>query len=106
MKLYVLCGLVAVLTLNRIAIADDLLADRHCKRSMLGQIVCPPPNGSIAIDAAGTAVCGQGECLKDATGTWMCSIEKGGHAGRNSMGQVVCTGGCEIASPSACEIAR
>ncbi len=94
------------LLVSAVAVADNTLADRHCKTSIPGRVICPPPNGSIATDPLGNVVCGRGECLKNAAGVWMCSIELGGHVGRNASGQVVCTGGCEPAAANTCETAR
>jgi hypothetical protein len=87
-------------------LAGDELAGRECARTMTGRVICPPPGGSIAVSPVGNAVCGRGECLKDASGQWMCAREPGGHVGRNPVGQVVCTGGCEPASDNLCEEAR
>jgi hypothetical protein len=71
-----------------------------------GQMTCPPPSGSLALDAAGHAVCGRGECLQGSDGGWLCSAETGGHVGRKGNTGVACAGGCEAASASVCENAR
>ncbi len=94
-------ALSANLKLNR---ADH--APQTCLTTSGGEVICPPPNGSIAADAAGRAVCGRGECSKDTDGRWLCSTESGGYVGRNGAGKVVCTGGCEPASGSLCEAGR
>jgi hypothetical protein len=94
-------SLSAQLKFNRVARAPQI-----CLTTSAGQVVCPPPNGSIGADAAGQAVCGRGECLKDSAGRWMCSIEVGGHVGQGATGQAVCTGGCEQASAMLCERAK
>ena len=94
-------GLSADLKFNRVA-----RAPQTCLTTSAGQVICPPPNGSIAADAAGQVVCGRGECLKDSAGRWMCSIEVGGHVGQSANAQAVCTGGCEQASASLCEAAK
>jgi hypothetical protein len=81
-------------------------APQICMTTSAGQVICPPPSGSIAADAAGQAACGRGECLKDSAGRWMCSMEVGGHVGQGATGQAVCTGGCEQASAMLCESAK
>jgi hypothetical protein len=91
---------------NGLVAADERLPQTHCLTSMVGQIICPPPNGSITSDARGVALCGYGECLQDARGQWICSREPGGHVGRTAVGQVACTGGCDAASPALCEVAK
>jgi hypothetical protein len=81
-------------------------APQTCLTTTAGLVICPPPNGSIGADATGQAVCGRGECSKDERGQWMCSTESGGYVAHNGAGQIVCTGGCEMASAALCESAR
>ena len=83
------------------ASADEL--SNECKTNFVGRAVCPPTNGSIAKDALGNLVCGRGDCVMDALGNWKCSVQPGGHAGKDAIGLVRCTGGCESASSSYCE---
>ena len=85
---------------------EDQSAGHECVSDAIGNQICPPPNGSIARDAIGNAVCGRGGCMKDAIGNWRCSSTPGGHAGHDAIGNVRCTGGCEAASPSICERLR
>ena len=81
-------------------------APQMCLTTAGGLVICPPPDGSIGADATGQAVCGRGECSKDQRGQWMCSTKSGGYVARNGAGQIVCTGGCEMASATLCESAR
>lgn len=98
--------LLSICLLISVAFADDRIADQHCKTAIGGQVICPPPGGSIAANALGNAVCGHGECQRNAAGVWMCAVEPGGHVGRTASGQVVCTGGCEPAAARLCETAH
>jgi hypothetical protein len=80
---------------------------RHrCLKDLLGNPVCAPPGGTIAHDLIGNLVCGPGHCLKNSLGQIMCSTQRGGVATTNTLGQVVCTGGCAPATAAACERPR
>ena len=81
-------------------------ARTNCLVTSSRAVICPPPSGSIALDASGRAVCGRGECLQSAKGEWLCSTETGGHAGRKGNTGIACTGGCEPAAADRCEVAR
>lgn len=94
-------SLSANLKINRV-----VRAPQACLTTSAGQVICPPPNGSIAADAAGQAACGRGECMEESAGHWMCSTEVGGHVARSPAGKAVCTGGCEQASAGICESAK
>lgn len=89
------------LKLNRI-----VRAPQACLTTTTGSVICPPPDGSIGADATGQAVCGRGECSRDEGGQWMCSTKSGGYVARNGAGQIVCTGGCEMASAALCDAAK
>lgn len=77
-----------------------------CIADSIGQIYCSPPNGGIMKDSIGQVVCGPGQCVKNSIGQIICSSQSGGYSAISSIGQVVCTGGCEQASQSACQRPR
>jgi len=77
-----------------------------CIKDMIGQVVCSPPVGGIAVDSIGRILCGKGQCLQDSIGQVVCSSQLGGYAATDSIGQVVCTGGCVPASPAYCQRPR
>jgi hypothetical protein len=81
-------------------------ASASCVTSGTGALICPPPSGSIVLDATGNPVCGRGQCLRAPNGRWMCSTEAGGHAGFKGSAGIACTGGCEAAARELCEMAQ
>ena len=56
--------------------------------------VCAPPSGGISLGNDGSYYCGPGECLKDKYGVIKCSAKAGGGAMFDSMGGILCVGGC------------
>ncbi|EHR70682.1 hypothetical protein BurJ1DRAFT_1822 [Burkholderiales bacterium JOSHI_001] len=88
------------------AVSVPALAGRDtpgCVRDRLGEPVCAPPLGSIAKDMLGEVVCGTGQCRVDHLRRIVCSAQPGGAATLNRMNQVVCIGGCELASQERCQ---
>jgi hypothetical protein len=91
--------------LSAVAVADN--DNSNCTgANYVRGVTCPPPSGSLVFDFSHLAVCGRGQCMRDARGIWMCSAQPGGRAMRNMNGQVVCTGGCEPAAAELCETPR
>lgn len=75
-----------------------------CLKSTTGKIFCAPPNGGIMMNSTHQIVCGSGQCIMDSVAKIVCSSQPGGYVTRNLAGQVVCTGGCEEAAQSKCQI--
>jgi hypothetical protein len=95
--------LAACLALASLATLAQPLHGARCLRDRLGDPVCAPPQGGIAKDLLGEIVCGPGECRKDSLGQIVCSAQPGGAVSTNRLRQVVCTGGCQLASAAACQ---
>jgi len=77
-----------------------------CVNISTGHPVCAPPNGGIAKDSFGQVVCGDGQCVINDIGQVACSNQSGGFATIDSVGKIVCTGGCSQGSQNKCEIPR
>lgn len=77
-----------------------------CLKSTTGKIYCSPPNGGIMMNSTHQIVCGPGQCIMDSVAKIVCSAQPGGYVTRNMVGQVVCTGGCEEAAQSKCQVPR
>ena len=77
-----------------------------CLKSTTGKIYCSPPNGGIMMSSTHQIVCGPGQCIMDSVAQIVCSSQPGGYVSRNLAGQVVCTGGCEDASQSKCQVPK
>jgi hypothetical protein len=77
-----------------------------CTTDSIGQIYCSPPNGGIMKDSIGRVVCGPGQCIKSSIGQIICSSQPGGYSAITSIGQIVCTEGCQQASQSTCQRPR
>ena len=75
-----------------------------CLKSTTGKIYCAPPNGGIMMSSTHKIVCGPGQCIMDSVAKIICSSQPGGYVTRNLAGQVVCTGGCEEAAQSKCQV--
>ena len=75
-----------------------------CLKSTTGKTYCAPPNGGIMMNSTHQIVCGSGQCIMDSVTKIVCSSQPGGYVTRNLAGQVVCTGGCEDASQSKCQV--
>lgn len=103
MKWLTAMGTALAIFVSGLTLAADPVATEHCVETTTGEIICPPPGGVVTVDVIGTVACGLGECRQNAIGQWVCSAEKGGHAGRDRIGQVLCTGGCRPPSQGLCE---
>ena len=77
-----------------------------CLKSTTGKIYCSPPNGGIMMSSTHQIVSGPGQCIMDSVAQIVCSSQPGGYISRNLAGQVVCTGGCEAASQSKCQVPK
>jgi hypothetical protein len=97
--------LATVIAATSTAHAQEQQFGGGCLRTSLGQL-CSPPGGGIQKDMRGDVVCGHGQCIKDLLGDIVCARQPGGYATKDSMGQVLCTGGCEHASASYCQSPR
>ncbi len=117
----VLCAVAATFCLAVSALTAPAFAQtRDCMRTINAETVCPParsqciqerdnlgikcspPDGGIAADFYGKAVCGPGSCVRTVTSETFCSKVPGGAAALSIHGEAVCTGGCEPAKASAC----
>ena len=84
------------------AAAHGQVPVRRCLKDNLGTPMCAPAAGSIEIGEFSKLVCGRGQCLKDRFGAYLCSKEPGGVATTDRFNEVLCTGGCEKATPELC----
>ena|SRR5208337_4100872 len=74
-----------------------------CLHDNIGNVWCPNnPNGGIVRNNVGVVACGRGDCRVDGTGIVKCSRTLGGGADVDTMGNVVCAGGCEPANKELC----
>ncbi len=69
---------------------------------MLDHMICPPPNGSLALDLNGNMVCGPGHCARDSRGEVWCSSRPGGAVAMDLSAEILCVDGCVKASQSYC----
>lgn len=73
-----------------------------CVATYIGQIICPPPGGTVIMDSTGRVICGAGQC-RMSNYQWVCSSRSGGAATMNALGQILCYGGCVAASEANCQ---
>lgn len=97
-----LLGLVFLLSATSVFAHED--GRDGCLKSTTGKIYCSPPNGGIMMSSTHQIVCGPGQCIMDSVAKIVCSSQPGGYVSRNLAGQVVCTGGCEDAAQSKCQV--
>ena len=79
----------------------------HCAEDEQGNIVCSKSgSGDAFVDRAGKqVVCGRGHCQVDyfRKAIITCAKTEDGVATYDRQGRVVCSGGCEPATPEMCE---
>jgi hypothetical protein len=73
-----------------------------CSNDSLGRLFCAPPGGTAIQTATGDVVCSIGKCVADNLGYLKCSSQQGGGATTDSLGRVLCVGGCVNPSKSLC----
>ena len=90
-----------------LALAQDRAPlGHHCAQDEQGNIVCSKYGGGDAfVHASKQIVCGKGHCQIDyhKKAAISCAITEDGVAAYDREGRVVCSGGCELASPQMCE---
>lgn len=114
------CGVMLLVLAAELSSGSAQAQSRDCVRNMSGETVCPPPrtvcmadldnpsvkcsppDGGILQNRYGKASCGAGSCAADIRGDVFCSKSPGGAASVGQYGDVVCTNGCEPASPARC----
>jgi len=84
--------------------ARTLAHDTSCYRlpRSQGELICPPPFGSLLVDINGGINCGPGFCARDSYGKVKCSSVPGGAVDMDANGNVLCVGGCVDGSTSYC----
>ena len=82
-------------------------AGHHCAEDEQGNIVCSKSGSgdAFADRSAKQIVCGKGHCQIDyyRKGIISCAKTEDGVAAYDRQGKVVCSGGCEPATPDMCE---
>lgn len=78
-----------------------------CLLSENGQVYCSStPQGGIAKNAVGLALCGPGDCVTNDLGQVLCSKTAGGGAAIDELGRARCLDGCIQGSADSCTPAQ
>ena len=102
MKKIISAGLTA-LAFSIFLTAAASAQNANCLSLIDSSLLCPPPLGSVLVDQMGNFVCGPGQCAVDSRGKVMCSSKPGGAVALNMRGEVLCVGGCVMATNAMCE---
>lgn len=89
---------------SAVLVAPSFAQQGDCVTTVLDNIICPPPNGTITTDNLNQVICAPGKCLKNNFGNIVCSAAPGGAIVVDSLGQIKCVGGCVQANASFCQI--